>query len=183
MGVEEAIAKRRKVQARESARRARANKGDVETEGAPKKKEVSWRKIGGIAAAAIVVLGGLTYVAMAPKKGGPMLGVCKVFVERSVFYPTTIKYQYIEQFRTAVRLGYMHIDEFGQVRLDETECGFRPDVQRGMVLNSVLLNRTDVSQDTVDRFNVGLPTIFANMPDLVLVPPLPEDLMDLWQEN
>lgn len=174
MSVEEAIAKRRKAIARSNARAARGSSGASGV-----KKKASWWKIGSIGVGAVSIFGLLIYVALAPKKGGPMLGVCKVFIERFIFYPTTLKYQFIEQYPKAVRIGYTYIDGFGQFRLDMAECGFRPDVQGGMVLDSVLLNREDIEQDVVERFNVGLPTIFANMPDLSLLDPLPDDLVEL----
>lgn len=174
MSVETAIAKRRKALARSSARAARGAGGSSGV-----KKKASLWKIGGIGVGAVSIFGLLVYVALAPKKGGPMLGVCKVFIERFVFYPPTLKYQFIEQYPKAVRIGYTYIDGFGQFRLDMAECGFRPDVQGGMVLDSVLLNREDIEQDIIDRFNVGLPTIFANMPDLTLLDPLPDDLLEL----
>lgn len=173
MSVEEAIAKRRKAMSGGSARSAGPAGRTKE------KKKASWWKIGGIAAGAVSVFGLLVYVAIAPKTGGPMIGICKVFVERSVFYPTTLRYQFITQFPKAVRIGYTYTDGFGQFHLDMAECGFRPDAQIGMVLDSVLLNREDIEQDEVDRFNVGLPAIFENMPDLALLPPLPDDLMEL----
>lgn len=178
MSVEDAIARRRKAAARSEARVRRASSGG----GGKPKAKASWWKIAALGIGGVSLFSLVIYVATAPKKGGPMLGICKVFVERLVPYPTTLQYQFIEQYPKAVRVGYTHIDAFGQFRLDMAECGFRPDTKAGAVLDSVLLNREDLDAALVERFNVGLPSIVANMPDLTLVPPLPDDLLELKRD-
>lgn len=144
----------------------------------PKKKASRW-KIGGIGVAAVLVLGLLVFVAMREPQGTPMLGVCKTFVERYVPFPTTLRYQFIEQYPRSVRVGYSHVDTFGQFRLDMTECGFKVDPERGAMMASVLVNREDLDPEIVEAFNVGIPSIVQNLPDLTLLPPLPDDLLAL----
>lgn len=178
MSVEEAIAKRRQAAVRGGSRAGRGGSGREDK----KKKKASWWKIAALGIGGVTLFGGLIYFATAPKQGGATLGICKVFVERFVPYPTTLQYQFTEIYPKAVRVGYTHIDAFGQFRLDMAECAFRPDTKRGAVVDSVLVNREDLDAALVERFNAGLPAILANMPDLTLLPPLPDDILELKRD-
>ncbi len=125
----------------------------------------------------------MVVAACQPRKGTPMYGVCKVFAERLVQYPTTMGVTFVEQYQMGVRIEYHHTDGFGQYKTEMLECTFRHDPVMGMALESVLLNREELPAEIVDDFNEGVLTIVKYPPDLTLPPPMPTEIVDMKPEE
>lgn len=116
-----------------------------------------------------------------PFRGTIEYGVCKVFAELKVSYPSTFQTLFIQNFDQSVRIYYSHLDGYGQSRSEFIECSFRPDPNTGFAIESVKINRTAISQDEIENFNRTIPAILANPPDLVL--PSYEDLFKNLEIN
>ncbi len=131
------------------------------------------------------IAGGLIFLILiimagcAPRKGTMMYGVCLVFTERMLTYPSTLQVNYVEQYPMATRIGFSFIDSFGQFSTKMIECSYRPDKQMGLAIDTVFLNRVEVDSDLVAEFNRGIPAIVKNPPDLTLPPPMPKELVAL----
>ncbi|MBU0858314.1 MAG: hypothetical protein KJ667_00095 [Alphaproteobacteria bacterium] len=106
--------------------------------------------------------------AMQPLVGSPRYGVCKTFVELQLRYPGTLQINVAEESALAVRVYYSHIDAFGSSQLNMIECEFRTDPRRGPILDAVMVNREELPQDQIDKFNYTVPYIMQNPPDLTL---------------
>lgn len=140
-----------------------------------KQKITRWAIYAGVAVLLILIV----IAACTPRKGTMLYGVCLVFTERILTYPTTLQVNYVEQYPMAVRIGFSHTDTFGQFKTEMIECTYRPDAEMGLAMDSVLLNRKEMDGELVSRFNAGLPMIVKNPPDLTLPPPMPEELVDM----
>lgn len=133
----------------------------------------------GSAAAFAALLGYGIYLLFVPYKGTMGFGVCKVFLEQVVQYPTTLRLSKVEQFPTSVRIWYTQIDSFGEYRLEPIHCFFREDDNVRFAIDRVTIRRREIDPRIVERFNTSLPVIFASPPDLDLPFPLPDSLRDL----
>ena len=109
-------------------------------------------------------------------------GICKVFTEMYVQFPTTLKFNSVEEFSTSVRIWYTHTDSFGEYIMEPIQCYYKADEQYGYILDKVTIRRREIDQKIVDDFNKTLPVIFANPPDLTLPVP-PEDSLKNLQIN
>lgn len=170
MSVEKAIAARREALAKTGYR-----KEPTQAIKRKKKQFSRWQIIGG-SVGGLLLLILIIMAACAPKTGSVQFGICKTFTELYVKYPETLSYDFVEQYEKAVRIGYTQIDASGQFRYNMIECSFRPDPTMGMAVNTILLNRKELDQALVARFNPSVPAILAASPDLVLPPILPKDI-------
>lgn len=111
-----------------------------------------------------------------PFQSSIQYGICKIFIELNVPYPYTIYYSEVLNFSDgSVRVWFSHYDSFGDYRLMPTECHFKQDKQGGLALLRITFAGREVDQETVERFNHGIPAILANPPDLTYPTPLPND--------
>ncbi len=134
----------------------------------------------GVGGLLLIIL--LMMFACGPSQGTMMYGMCGTFLELHVRYPTTLKHSYVEQYPAAVRIGYTHVDGYGQLTLNMIECKFRQDPKTGMAIEAVLLNRKELGKEKVEKFNHSIGAVVTYPPDLTLPPPLPTELVDLRQD-
>jgi hypothetical protein len=133
----------------------------------------------GLIAGGVLLLGYGVFWMMKPYEGSIAWGICKVFVEGMVRYPQYLRFSTVEEFETSVRIWYTQIDSFGEYRMDQVQCYYKQDPERGTIVDKVLLNRREVDRKMVDDFNRALPTIISFPPDLTIPAPLPDSLQDL----
>lgn len=124
-------------------------------------------------------LGYGVYWLVKPYQSGMEYGVCKTFVEQNVPYPKTIYYSEVIPFNDSVRIWFSHNDSFGEFRLEPIQCYFGAHEQYGMGITRITIGRREIDPEIVERFNHGLPAIFAYPPDLVYPTPLPNDPAEL----
>ncbi|MGQ0527144.1 MAG: hypothetical protein ACT4OY_03820 [Alphaproteobacteria bacterium] len=137
----------------------------------------------GVSGAVVMLLGlGFNYL-FAPIQSTMAYGICRVFLERQALYPHTVRISEVEEFETSVRIWYAQINSFGEYRLEQIQCFYRPDPVTGSALERVAINRRDVDPDQVAAFNKTLPAIFKYPPDLTIPDPLPDSLEDLTIET
>ncbi len=172
MSAAEGIQKRRAQLAKRASRKSSSGQPKKLTK---KQKRIRWASYaGGAILLLLIIIAGCT-----PRKGTMLYGVCLVFTERLVDYPSTLKVNYVEQYQMATRIGFSHIDPFGQFSTEMIECAYRTDPKMGLALDSILLNREEIDNEIVEEFNQGIPAIVKNSPDLTLPPPMPKELIDL----
>lgn len=109
-----------------------------------------------------------------PKQGTILYGICSTFLEQHVTYPEVIQRDRVEQYPRGVRIYYSQIDSFGQHREDMIECAFQKNEQGQIFLESVLMNREEISQEVLDKFNPTIPIIISAEPNLNLPWPKPD---------
>ncbi len=132
-----------------------------------RKKILSWG--GGVFLFLVIV-----YAAFAPRMGSLQYGICKVLVERNEPFPSEIKIFQVEDYDNIVRLYYSSIGTFGEHRSNIIECSFKMDAEGNVLydLDKVNLNgkrKYDIEKpEYIAQFNMGVPAIVANPPDLVL---------------
>jgi hypothetical protein len=132
-----------------------------------------------VALSVIGVLSVLIWFGMQPIVGTIRYGICKTFIELQIPYPPTLQINTVEEYEQAVRIYFSHIDAFGSSRLNMIECSFRPDPRTGLALERVRLNREDLPEEDLKSFNLTIPFIIQNPPDLRLPVFKGEDLMHL----
>lgn len=130
-----------------------------------KKKQIMF---GGIGGALLLIV--LMVFSCQPSKGPMAFGICSVFLELNTPYPQTLQYTDYESSYTAMRIYFTSTDPFGEYKQEMIECSFTADEQTGMKVNQILRNRKPVDQETVNKFNILLPTIIASDPYRVLPP-------------
>ncbi len=140
----------------------------------------------------IVVIFGISaflwYVFYGPKWGTMYYGVCKVFAERMVDFPSTMKVREVQYYRLTARVYISHIDASGQFNYNVIECEYGKgsyEITRVRV-DRKILSDTDkelpVNPDILNNFNKGLNAILINPPDLLLPRSTQgAPLVDLWR--
>lgn len=118
-----------------------------------------------------------------PYEGGLAFGICKVFLEGTVRYPTHLHLSTVEEFETSVRIWYTQIDSFGEYRMEPIQCYYKNDPELGTVIDRVTINRREVDPRTVENFNRALDSVAAFPIDLRMPSPLPDSLQDLQIET
>lgn len=150
------------------------------------KKKLRIRLAAGAVAALIVAW--IVSTAMAPKMGGKPYGVCKVFLESTVRFPDDLHLTSVESLRPrgsgddslgGMRIWYTQIDSFGQYRMENIECYFKPDPATGAAVDKIFINRREVDAQKINDFNKILPAILAGPLNLEYPPPLANNLEDL----
>ena len=148
-----------------------------------KKKTRKWTIILG----SIVALSGALWYLMIPYKGGITYGVCKVFLEGYVQYPHSIRISTVNDFGNTVRIWFTRVDSFGEYRLEPLQCYYRVSTEEdklkygdvGFVVEKITINRREINQEEVDRFNSSILGIVSSPPDLTLPTPIPDSLKDI----
>lgn len=139
-------------------------------------------KRAGFGAGGLFLIYGI-YLLFKPFEGGMGFGVCKVFLENYVRYPSTITYRAVEDYNDNVRIWFSHTDAFGEYRQEALRCYYGPDTEnmpgRGFVMTRATMNRRDIDPEIVSKFNISIPAIRANPPDLVYPPAIPDALSDM----
>ena len=114
------------------------------------------------------------------QKGGMGYGICKVFLELHVQYPTELRLSYADILSRRMRIWYAQHDSYGQTRFDAMDCYFQKD---NLILEKVTINRREVDPAIVARFNKSIPTLFSYPPDLTYPMGLPDDIKELKTGN
>ncbi len=130
----------------------------------------------------------LWYVFHGPQWGTMYYGVCKVFAERYVDFPTTMNIREVEYYGLNVRLFVSHLDASGQFNFNVVECEYGKgtlEITRVRVDRKVLSDTNEdnpIEKEILENFNKGLNAILMNPPSL-LTPRSKRDaaLADLWQ--
>lgn len=130
----------------------------------------------GIAAVVVIFIG--TYL-FKPFEGTIEFGICKTFLETQVRYPDKLRLSTVENIQGAMRIWYSSLDSFGEYRLQPIECFFATNAQGQLYMRRAKISRRDLDQSKVDAFNVSIPYLIENPPDLTLPTPLPDRLSDL----
>lgn len=174
--------------------------------GKPPKKKLPWKWIA--AGVTITLVLGM-YIAVTsgitPRKGSPLYGICRVYIERHLQFPKTFKVVQFEQRipegedpnnikRLEIDITFSNIDGFGQHRLDTVTCAFKTEDRLantpwdGILLERVLFNgrldhgwadihympdkktprANDDRSEELEKFNLTIPAILANPPDLTI---------------
>lgn len=126
----------------------------------------------------VSLFGWLLYYLFAPFTGGIGYGICKTYLELNVPYPQTLLLSEVVVTRNgSVRIWYTHIDAFGSYRLDSFQCTFAVDEQtKASYIAEVKIGKMNIDPIEVERFNVSIPYLVANPPDLTLPVPIPDSL-------
>ena len=130
----------------------------------------------------------LWYLFYGPRWGTMHYGVCKVFAERFVDFPSTMKIREVEYYLATARVYVSHIDAAGQFNYNIFECEFSKgtlEITRVRVDRKIISDTdpdTPVNADILRNFNKGLNSILLNPPSL-LIPHSKRNakLSDLWQ--
>lgn len=116
----------------------------------------------------------LWYVFYGPRWGTMHYGVCKVFAERHIDFPHTMKVRSVDYYKLTARVTIGHVDASGQFYSDVYECEFASD---SLKITRVRINRkllSDIKEDSrinpqiLEKFNQGIDAILLNPPSLLL---------------
>jgi hypothetical protein len=100
-------------------------------------------------------------------QAGIPYGICRVYIETQVRFPKHLKFVGLEDFGDNVRVWYSRTDAFGGQRIDKARCYYVWDEEVGFsIVDKILINRREEPTHKIDRFNVVLPVILQNLPDL-----------------
>lgn len=125
----------------------------------------------GVQIVALIIGGYLLYTAygflFGTYKAGITYGICKVYLENHVRFPTHLKITGLDDFGSNVRLWFTRVDPFGVHRMENIRCYYTYDEARGSsIVEKVLIERREEPQNKVDAFNDILPVVLQNLPDL-----------------
>jgi hypothetical protein len=134
------------------------------------------------------IIGFFWFVFYGPKWGTMHYGVCKVFAERMIDFPTTMNVREVEYFGWNIRLFISHIDAAGQFNYNIVECYYGKqslEITRIRVDRKVLSDTSEtepVNPEMIRSFNKGLDAILLNPPSLLMPrSTLNAPLSELWR--
>lgn len=142
----------------------------------------------GMAGVAAIVLFWIVSTMFSQPQADVTFGICKIFLENTVRFPEELRLTTVEGLRPrgsggdslgGVRIWYTQIDSFGQYRMENIECYYKPDETTGAAVDKILINRREIDSQRVADFNKILPSILAGPMDLDYPPPLATGLEDL----
>jgi hypothetical protein len=146
------------------------------TASAGKKEEKAEQKSGKKRKKIYILAGGgaflalLTWWGLQPYAGTIQYGVCKTYVETTLYYPYTLRINSVETFDQSSRIFYTFTDAFGQNRTDLIECVYtaNPDGTLTTNLEKIEINRRPVPPEKLEAFRQTVPAILAYPPDLTI---------------
>lgn len=106
-------------------------------------------------------------------------GICRTFLELNVQYPSLLRISTVELFDASVRIWYTQYDSYGDYRLEPIQCYFKIADDGAVSVERILMSRREVDPKKVEKFNVLVPMLLANPPDLTLPDPIPDSLADI----
>ena len=142
---------------------------------AARKKQFKMGLYGGLAA--LVAWGG--FYLFKPFEAGVTFGICKTYLETNVQFPQYLRLSSIEEFESYIRIWYTQLDAFGEYRMENIECHFAYDDQRGSYVEKIMIDRREEDPAKVEKFNTVLPVVLASPMDLTRPQKLPDSLGDL----
>jgi len=134
--------------------------------------------IGGILVLIMIISGSVIYFMQSPK-ATISYGICKIFLEINIKYPETIRMVQVYDIMREVRMIYRYIDEYGQVRSENTTCFFGRDKTTGVLyvkdIKRVEIGKTEyeVTKEEIKVFNKSIVAIVSNPPDLTIPERMP----------
>lgn len=115
-------------QGKPGARRRRPAPSKVQTAAMKQKaRRAKMFKYGYYAIGLLVVLYIIGSITGGARYGSIQYGICRGFLERYVPFPQSIKILKVAEGPEIARILYSHTNTFGQFRLQEMECQFKPD--------------------------------------------------------
>lgn len=175
MSASNVIKKRREEQA-EKKRKA-ASTGGGASKKQRTKKEIMIRR--SAIAGGVVLFLLLIVAACAPKKGSMKYGICLVYTELMIDFSHTLQINYVEEYSNRARIGFSHIDNFGQYSNDMIDCHYGNSPDGNTILTKIEFNREEIDEEKVKLFNNAIPAIIEYNPDLTLPRPIPDTLSAL----
>jgi hypothetical protein len=142
-----------------------------------KKKKLSGKKIA--AGIVLALFSFILYIGLQPVTGTINFGICRVFAERNLVYPSTMRVVGVQERPQDVRLDVASLNQFGESMVTQVACNFHTDAAKLHRLSSATINRRKVPDREVEIFNTIIPYILANPPSLALPAPIPDNLADL----
>lgn len=144
----------------------------------PKKKKIITGKRIAIGAG-VALVSFILYLGFQPITGTINFGICRVFAERALIYPSTMRVVAVQERPQDVRMDVVSLNQFGESMVTQVTCNFHTDAANLHRLSGASINRRKVSEREIAIFNTIIPYIIANPPSLVLPAPIPVELVDL----
>jgi hypothetical protein len=109
-------------------------------------------------------------------------GLCSVFLERYVQYPTNLKILTTGEKQNSAQIGYLTTNSYGSRESQLIECFFNTGNGR-VSINKITLDRKPLPEDAIKEFNKTIPIIMARDDlNLNLPPRLSNAIEDLQFE-
>ena len=127
-------------------------------------------------------IGFLVWSSTRPVLGGPHYGVCRTIAELQLTYPSTMAVSEAYRFGSTTRVYYTYTNAFGEYKLSVIRCKYLRDPRTKALtlkLESIKLDRMELSPEKVAEYNKLVNVILASKPDLALPRPPGPELQDL----
>lgn len=122
------------------------------------------------------------YVLSQPRVGSIGFGMCKVFLEQWVEFPSELRISTVTEFKDSVRIWYVQTDSFGQYRMEPIRCYYANTPEKGFHMEKIEINRDELDREIVDDFNRSMPAIIMTEKYLHIPPPLPDKLQNMQMD-
>jgi hypothetical protein len=136
----------------------------------------------GLCGVFILIIFSMTLTFTAGREGTWRYALCKVFLERYVDYPTSMKILTAGEKSNSAQIGYIATNAFGSRESELIECFYNIE-QNGIRLNQVTIDRIPIDNTLINVFNPTIGTILAqeNL-DYKFPKDFPEDIADYKTE-
>ncbi len=107
-------------------------------------------------------------------------GVCRTLAELNAHGHNTMKVISYENYGPAWKIFYTFTGQYGEQRSNYIDCIFTRDQHGQLMIKEAKINREQLPEEALARFNMTIPGVIAAKPNLVVPPPLEEtDLVGL----
>lgn len=126
-----------------------------------------------------VLIGGLLGIYMnMPEHASWRYGACKVFLERYVRFPDTLKVIAGWESQASTGIAFTDMNPFGAEQIRIFECYFS-NTNGEITLSKITLDRKPIADEIFKNYSTLLPLLAAIETDTALPPPTPSALEDL----
>ncbi len=135
---------------------------------------------------AVILIGGALAIALnLPQHGSWRYGACKVFLENSIRFPTTIDIISAKENSTTVTIGFSDINPQGSQQIRDFKCYYSANEQGRTTLTKITIydgmknGATPLPDDITKKFNAMLPILSGEKMDTRLPKDIPTSVEDL----
>lgn len=134
------------------------------------------QKLMALAFAAVIIMAAAVFL-MTPKtkQGTWRYGACQVFLERHVRFPDTIDLIAVSETRVGAKIMFSHTNAYGYNQTQLMECIFE-NKNNAITMKKATIDRRNIEAKQVNEFNLSLPVVLKNLPDLAYPPRAPSRL-------
>lgn len=126
----------------------------------------------------VVSAAGIWYKVSQPAYATQRYGICKVFLEQYLRFPTTLTINQGGETRGSAVIRFSDVNPFGSQQVRTFECFFSQDAKGRTTLSRITMDRKAIAEEKIKFFQKEMPLLMVQELDNALPKDLPSNLLD-----